>query len=66
MGENLYYGEGSARYVVAQWIIDDGVGDRGHRENLFNPDFRKIGIASAPDSNYGRVYVLDFASEFIE
>ncbi len=66
VGENIFYGEGSPRDVVAQWIIDDGTKDRGHRKNLFTPAFRKIGIGSAPHPLYGRVDVLDLAADFQE
>ena len=32
-------------HLVADWIIDDGVPSRGHRTNLFNSAYTKIGAA---------------------
>ena len=42
-GENLSFHCETAMEVILQQIVDDGVPNRGHRENLFNPDFRVMG-----------------------
>jgi uncharacterized protein YkwD len=38
VAENIAYGENSAREVVLQLLIDDGVPGRGHREALLDPE----------------------------
>ena len=66
VAENIAYGAYSARGVVSQLIIDDGVPDRGHRENIFNPDFRYVGVACGPHARFARMCVMDFAVTYKE
>jgi uncharacterized protein YkwD len=40
------------------------VPDRGHRKNLFNPDFRAAGAAIGPHKGYGAMTVVDMADSF--
>ncbi|HEY6070310.1 MAG TPA: CAP domain-containing protein, partial [Chthoniobacterales bacterium] len=44
-GENISYSRKTAREVVLALIIDDGIRDRGHRKNIFNPKFNYAGAA---------------------
>jgi uncharacterized protein YkwD len=62
IGENISYGPGDGRDVVLQLIVDDGVPERGHRANIFSPDFRLAGVACGPHPTYGTVCVIDFGS----
>jgi len=39
-GENVTFNTANALEIVLQALVDDGVKNRGHRENLFNPEFR--------------------------
>lgn len=65
-GEAIDYGGATARRVVYNLIVDDGVRDRGHRLNLLAPDFRVAGIARASHPQFRQVCVIDFAAAYTE
>lgn len=66
-GENCAYGPKTGREIVAQLLIDDGVPDRGHRLNILNKEFKKVGIGYNDKNNapYGAVSVMDFAGDYV-
>jgi uncharacterized protein YkwD len=66
IGENVSYGQRTAREVVAAFIVDDGVPGRGHRKNLFNPAFHVMGVDCGPHSTYGTTCAITFAADFRE
>jgi len=66
VGENIGTLEEDPRQVVIQLLVDDGVPGRGHRHNLFNPDFHQAGAGAAPHRDYRRVIVIDYADGFLE
>lgn len=67
LGENVSYGAASAEDIVAGYIIDDKAPTRGHRTNIFNPNFRVIGVAfGAHKSELRTMTVIDFAGDYTE
>lgn len=61
IAENIAYGNTSARQVVIFLLIDDDVKNRGHRNNLLNPDFKVIGVSCGSHPVYNTMCVMDFA-----
>ena len=66
VGENLVYEHRSARNDVIGMLIVDGVATRGHRKNIFKPEFRVIGLALDPPSKERTMAVITFAGGFID
>lgn len=63
IGENIAYGQySSARGMVIDLIVDDGVQSRGHRKNQFDPTFAKAGVSCGSHPRYGTMCVIDFSS----
>ena len=61
IAENIGYGPDTARLMVMELIIDDGVADRGHRRNMFNDTFTTAGAACGPHPLYRKMCVMEFA-----
>jgi uncharacterized protein YkwD len=66
IGENVAYGQRTARDVVAAFIVDDSVPGRGHRKNLFHAAFHVLGVDCGPHSTYGTTCAITFAGVFRE
>jgi len=64
IAENIGYGPGTARLMVVELIVDDGVPDRGHRKNIFTHDFAVAGAACGPHPLYRSMCVMEFASQY--
>lgn len=52
VSENMTFGPTSGRDVIAALIIDDGIRDRGHRKNIFDPDVKIVGVSCGPHKTY--------------
>lgn len=66
MGENIFYGRGTAREIVMLLIIDDGIPGRDHRRTTFDPAYGVIGVGCAPHITYDTICVLTFAGGYRE
>lgn len=66
-GENIDYGARSAREIVISLLIDDGVKNRGHRNNIMNKSFTTVGVGYADKhKKYGSECVIDYSGPYVE
>jgi len=66
VAENISYGGYSTRGIVIQLIVDDGVPGRGHRVNMFNPEYRLVGVGCGTHARFHDMCVIDFAARYSE
>ncbi len=64
IGEAIVYKVDTARNNVIGLIIDDGNAQRGHRHDLFNPDYRFAGLSLSERSANGQVCVIVYVGGF--
>lgn len=64
IGEAILYKTDTARNNVIGLIIDDGNTARGHRKDLFNPDYHFAGLSISEPGAGGRVCVIDYVGGF--
>jgi hypothetical protein len=57
-GENIDLGSKTGEDVIISLLVDDGVEGRGHRLNLFKPEFKIVGIACGSHREYETISVL--------
>ncbi len=66
VAENIAYGDNPAREVVIQLLVDDGVPDRGHRNNILDPEWSVEGVSCGPHQAYGQICVMNYAVRYVE
>lgn len=66
VSENIAYDSGTAREIVINLIIDDGVPTRGHRNNIFNSSYIVTGVSCGNHPLFGGMCVCTFAGGFTE
>jgi uncharacterized protein YkwD len=64
--ENIAYGYEDPREVVRQLIVDSGVPNRGHRQNIFGARYQKAGVSCGPHREFGAMCVIDFAGAVVQ
>lgn len=64
IGENLSYGNYSARERVIQLLIDDGFANRGHRKRLLDPGYKVAGVSCGTHPSEGGLCVITIAGGF--
>jgi len=66
MAENIAFGDNPARQVVIQLLVDDGIPDRGHRDNILDSRWGAEGAACGPHRDYRQICVMDYAVRYVE
>ena len=61
-GENCDYGARKGLDITLDLVIDRGVASLGHRKNILNPEFARVGGARFLHSQYGWNAVFDYSS----
>ncbi len=62
LAECITYGHMTAELIVASFLVDEGTPDRGHRKNLLNSEYTKVGIAVGSHPTYARACVIVLSS----
>lgn len=66
IGENITYGDDSARERILTWLIDDGFPSRGHRRRVLSTDYHVAGISCGSHPEFSVMCVLTLAGEFTD
>lgn len=64
LAENLVYGYDKPRNAIISLLIDDGVADRGHRNNILDAGFTEIGVAADEHPTYKYFCTIEFTDGF--
>merc|ERR1719487_1546040 len=65
-GECLWFGRmgSSAKQIVEDLIIDDGVSSRGHRMGIYDPAYQVAGVRMGEHKTFGTCCVIEFAMHY--
>jgi uncharacterized protein YkwD len=63
VGENIHYGSNNALEIVIDLLIDDGIKDLGHRENILEKDFVYCSASIQKHKKFRYNCVIDFAGK---
>ncbi len=66
LAENLQWGTTNAHDAIMSLMVDDGIPSRGHRVNILNPEYTKVGVAIDEHPQWKLSYVIKYAADFIE
>lgn len=58
--ENLYFGKGSGKEIVLEWLVDCGIANLGHRKNCLNKNYGGMGAKMDTHYEYGHCAVAEF------
>jgi uncharacterized protein YkwD len=61
VGENCGYDFENPVESVCQFLVDDGVSSRGHRNNLLGSQFKFVGVCAGPHSDMTNTVTIVFA-----
>jgi hypothetical protein len=64
-GENIAYGNNDAMEIVMQLFIDDGVSNRGHRDNILSTDYGVTAISNCCHATYSYQTVITYAGGYV-
>ncbi len=59
LAENCSFGKYRAKDIVLQLLIDEGIASLGHRKNILNPNYSKLGVAFGEHKKYKKCCVMD-------
>jgi uncharacterized protein YkwD len=60
LAENCSFGKSTAKDIVLQLLIDEGIASLGHRKNILNEKYTLLGVAFGGHKKYRNCCVMDF------
>ena len=61
VAEIISFGFDDPREVARQFLVDDGVPDRGHRTAMFDPRYRYAGVSCGPHPRFMALCVVELS-----
>jgi uncharacterized protein YkwD len=65
LGENISYFYNTGRNIVCALLIDDGILNRGHRDNILNKDFTQTGVGIAAHPRQRMACIIKYANGYV-